>query len=523
MNDTEEERWLLSFDGVQGDEDGDKRFELLCVSHSKMVNLMKDKFLKIAMVGVYFQCITFLKYNVLILYMRTFYSNTFIISIVIGFGTLSNGVFGLIFGYIGDSWKRFDHLIVICCIIDVICYSFQAFAPSFLIFSIFYILGTMPLVTIVNGYVTYMLPIYNAKNVIGITYQLSTIFILISPIIGALIGYYISYQMTFCLVSILSFLCLIYCLFIIFNKQNDLELMQLSMIDTHYKHYNLSNDNINNINNNEELKLDSKNIQWLYDKEFRFPLCLLKQEKEEFEEEKKNELILGYHDDDDDDNKQRFFEKWLVVIIITITHGLVFANGTQFAVWYTVYMYDKYNYNIVLSTCQFLIQGLFVGIGMQFIQYFKDKSIVNVSNINNINDKKYNFGNLWVKCCIIPNFFMIILLAVLFPNNLLLNVFDFNGYYIYNGLYWLYHCILGICFGMSIMSQEFIILETQPKDGKGTTAGWRTMTIETSISIGYFVIGFLWDYSYNWLFYYQAIIVTITSFIVILLAILQSY
>ena len=131
-----------------------------------------------------------LRCNIMVLYMRTFYDNTSLISIIVYISCLFAAFNSLGQSFVADHWK-FDILIVFCAVLDIILFSFEAGAWSFTVISVCYILSGQPLASLVTGYLARMLPVTQSKRAISLYYQLFVLAYIAGPSIGGMSHFFI--------------------------------------------------------------------------------------------------------------------------------------------------------------------------------------------------------------------------------------------------------------------------------------------------------------------------------------------
>ena len=88
--------------------------------------------------------------------------------------------------------------------------------------------------------------------------------------------------------------------------------------------------------------------------------------------------------------------------------------------------------------------------------------------------------------------------------------------------FWIYLIILGFFWGTSAMCQEIIILEVQPKNLTGCVNGIKMCVIFILRGIVGLIIGFLWDYSYEWFWYSCSISFAISLVFLAILVIFET-
>lgn len=158
--------------------------------HTKVHRTVYSSIQKVTALAVFTSLGYTLRMNIMVLYMRTFYDNTSVISLV----TFASALFGafdsLIQATLADRW-RFDTLIVIAAFVDIITFAFEASAWSFLVIAIAHITSGQPLQGLGNAYVVRMLPVKDSKRQIALYFQIFAVAYIIGPVLGGMFFYYI--------------------------------------------------------------------------------------------------------------------------------------------------------------------------------------------------------------------------------------------------------------------------------------------------------------------------------------------
>ena len=103
------------------DTDGDHDFDRMTESHTNVQDYINDIFGNLFYVIFSLGCTYAMRSNIFILYAKQFDDNTLLISIFIYFSYILNAFVSLFFAIIGEQW-RFDHLLIIATICDIICF-----------------------------------------------------------------------------------------------------------------------------------------------------------------------------------------------------------------------------------------------------------------------------------------------------------------------------------------------------------------------------------------------------------------
>lgn len=178
-----------------------------------------------------------LRSNIFILYAKTFddYGTTTNIGIVVLMSYIVSGLTSLINGIIGDKWNRFDILLCIAALSDIIFFWLEATADSFVVLAIAYTIGGQPIQSIVFGWSVKTLPSYYSKNFQTQWYQVYLIGLLLGPIIGGIIGYYVNYRSVFIVSAVFAMIIFILLIYKVAGKQERIVEMENIIINQYYK------------------------------------------------------------------------------------------------------------------------------------------------------------------------------------------------------------------------------------------------------------------------------------------------
>ena len=278
-----------------------------------------------------------------------------------------------------------------------------------------------------------------------------------------------------------------------------------SMVVTpkYFKDATLSSSGIDEIKDISEM---DERYKWLILNDYRFPLCM----QHDIEKLSKTELLHVSKRDG------------LIIIAMVLQNSLFLGVEAAVTAWYTVYLEDKYDSTIVISTAQLTVCTLFLILGMQAMTIIGEKLKAKQFAIGNSargdHDEsmlhvrmKYNLKNFFVMSLIVSYAVLILLTSVVIPYN----IFDPNDNSSYIGTFWVYVILMGFFWGFAAMGQEIILLEIQPKHMTGRVAGIKELirfTLRGSITL---IIGLLWNLSYEWFWYVQGVCY-VSSFILLL-------
>lgn len=102
----------------------------------------------------------------------------------------------------------------------------------------------------------------------------------------------------------------------------------------------------------------SDDLKWLVLNDYRFPLCM-----------SDNELQLLSHNA----NMKVSKRQWFIIIIMLLQNSIHIGIEAAYIIWYTVYMSDKYDCSIIISTCQLTVLCFFAICGMACMKFLGEK------------------------------------------------------------------------------------------------------------------------------------------------------
>ena len=568
-NDHEDESSLLN-KGEYGHHvrfEFDKNVDTVVTEHKQILSEVNGLFNRVLYI-VFVCAVTYcMRGSIFILYARHFYDNTSTISIFIYLSYISSGIVSLSVGFIGNKW-RFDILLIIGTILDVITFGMEATAVNFYMLVVAYAVGAQPFQTLMQSWILNMYPTYYAKIYRTKIIQYLIIGGLLGTIIGGVIADYFSLQSVFYVSWIMSMVLLVVS-FSIYNKEKTIQKKQLTMIDyynmannskTHLNDYeNIENEgNKDNIDNNDKsidnipnniialsaiMKNENVNddLKWIYSDKFRFPICLLSMQPEP-------DGTMNHGDDRGDDNN--VYSKYslmdelsklsndniFILCSLTFVTIVLIAFETIMQIYFITYMHDTFDLNIFVSSCMLATYLISLSVSMHFIK----KLISNTSNMNynsNINNnnhgnvntaieesnqrQSYSFGNIFVTIILLCLISMIVFSSFVFPY---ISTFKHNiDPTTLCAIYWPSIILYSICFGASYASLNIILVDVMPRSIASIIAGIQGFARMMSKSIFVLIVGLLWDYTPNYLWYMHACQQSISLIIMLIIAIMESY
>ena len=416
-------------------------------------------------------------------------SNT-IISIIVYLSYICSSIMCVAFGVIGDDWQ-FDHLFVIAAISDVITFLIEASAVDFTMLAVPYVVGGQPIQAIIVGYIHTFVSTADGKQLQLKYGQLYTVGLTFGVAFGGILAYYISYRAVFYCAFIMATLLTIHVFIFVANTQSKLKNIQIDLVNKF---------NINNIDKKCLDMLGSDHI---------LPIC---KEKFKFEFSDDNEgSNINPNKSMVDTEKLGKKYPWFLIGLFMIMEGLTLGTDTAIPVWYTVYIKEKFNSNVIVSTAQISLSCLFFVIGailmMSLIKGRQKKRDVDLKQQKQ--RSKYNFTNYFVLiiiCCVIFEVFMCFFV---FPN---------TSSYLFTYLYWIYLPVYVFVCAIAYSSEEAILVELIPKKVAGKGFGTKVAMTITLKAIPTLIIGCLWSNSIEWLWYTQGLIFSVVLICIVIVA-----
>ena len=475
--------------------------------------------------------------NILVLYARTLdnYENDTHIGISVYLGYLGFAFFSCLFGVLGDKW-RFDYLLLIASIIDVITFFIESISINFYVFSIAYIIGGQPMQSILIGFINKMLPIYNIKEAQMLLVQFYWFGYAVGPIFGGIIAYFIGYRAVFYISSGMGAVLLIYLTFYIIilgNSQTKLTHMQMDLSNKLFK---LEKIEENNNNNNETQSLraqnsDSDKSQIYFDflgHDHIMPLLLtdFNKKKDQCLENSKNSKNSSANNKKSGKNSKDSgrFARMSALITIMAMQGFILSAETGLTTYYTTYIEDEFDSNVIISTCQVGVFAIFLVVGtrlvsryIRFMQRKRDETLSlsqqnilqqdssqpiqyihfgfgNITLLKIHASNKYDFNNYLIINVIIGSIVSCIINGVLFTH---------TNKSVFIETAWVYMAFYGCIVGYIYATCEAILIELMPKHIAGKGFGIKFAILYAFKGITPLIIGVIWSFNKKWIFYVQ--------------------
>ena len=222
--------------------------------------------------------------------------------------------------------------------------------------------------------------------------------------------------------------------------------------------------------------------------------------------------------------------------MISILSATKLAGEIGMVTWFVYYVKQKYNASVLFGTCilaycsfVMIIVSIFFSKLRNKMQLRKDVIDINDNSSNTnynleIRKKywfhsqiKYDFKHYCVFTIIIACIIRIIVCIFVIPTNLYLdNIIS------YKYTYWIWFFIFESCLSVSMLSCNIMLIPLNPHSVTGQFVGLKSFLQSLIIATGTLIVGLLWDYGYNWLWYCNAIYCTITLILIVIIALFES-
>ena len=199
-----------------------------------------------------------------------------------------------------------------------------------------------------------------------------------------------------------------------------------------------------------------------------------------------------------------------VIVNLMIQNGVACSVDASLSAYYVLYLKDKYNSGIILSTSQIAFSILPSIIGMEYMKMLSKKYCKHVTPKN----YKYDINNIKVSITIFGYLFNLIFYLWIVPQNL----FQIS----YKISFWIYMSVGALWFGVVLMCVELMLVEIQPLRLAGRMNGTKSWSRSIFRSISVLSIGLLWNDSYDWLWYVQGVLYGTGLCLMVTLAVTES-
>ena len=458
-----------------------------------------------------------MRLNIFILFAKTFDDSSLLIGIFIYFSYLMTATVSLIFSIVGSKW-RFDHLLIIATIFDIICFAMEATAINIWMLGIAFTVGAQPFQAIVGTWILkYNSPYYakrqQARNLICWTCGL-----ILGPIIGGIISDWYTYRTVF-YVSLI-FACLLFCIvfYLVNNIEPDMKRRELEMKPL-YDYFSLQSippmrDDRNRTRNNIMYSDTRINERWKIWKEYRFPICV-----------HPNKVDNIWHEFLYNVDKYEIFLWFLLTVCQCCTMGTEAIMTSYF----TAYMHYQYSVTTTISSLQYSLYAIGYGIGNII-----GKKLLNMAQKQKLETSgtlcegaQYFFGysSVFVISSITACSICVVLTGIILPykNILKVSIFASNNEYVNIIGYWLGLPVYGFWFGIAFYSILCMTIDVMPKKVVGIMHGITQFGRILTKGMMCLIVGALWDVSYDYLWFVSMVAFGVTLFIIIVIIIIEAW
>lgn len=445
-----------------------------------------------------------LRTSIFVLYCRTFSGNitTFKISMVVCGSYLTSAITCVLFGFIGDRW-RFDYLLVIAALLDVLTFWIEATTESFVVLSVVYALGGQPFQSIYRSWTIKSLPMYDSKKLLLKIDQVFAIGYLGGPVIGGIIAYYTSYRAVFYAAATFGTLLCVYVCFYFFNTQEKLNQRQLTMGPVY---------------ESVDRGVPANGKNWVLSKDYRFPIAM----KDNGENENDDNLLDNGNDDNSRNGYYNYYYNILVILLCSFCVSFSIDCEVPVIVYYATYMIDKYGCTIIVATGQYGLWVLAFTLGIQVIGKRVSQIMQERRNINQSGDDGFihDFSNLNLIAALLAVIVLSILTLLILPDNVIGLIFDAPNNF---NTFWFYAVIFGTCIGVAF-SDSYIMFIEFIRASKGSnyvvTELFIRMILKAIVTL---VTGVLWEYvTIEAIWYVTGVMSAIVAILLIVIALLES-
>ena len=421
-----------------------------------------------------------------ILYSETFgETNAFTLSLYLCLNYFLQGVSAAILGKLGDLYG-FDNISIILCITNAIGIGLEAFAYNFsmLAIGLLIVSSFRGLDNFDIAFIAKYLPQNMAIDYTSYCFSCHVGAYLLGPIMAGTLATIISYQMIYIVSFIISIIIVIIIFTIIIKSESKLVSKQLLLNAIYVKYLNSNNKNKKKSNKN-----DNSKFNFLYNKENLFPLCLI-------------DMDISLNDSKLDSSKDNI--DLIALILLLIMNGIALAIEAALASYYTYYCKIKFNSSTLISTSQLSLLLLLCMFGI----FLLPKILFSKKFLNCI---KISINSMQHLLLLFYHSINIILMAIFF--NMINNI----------NYLWIIDSINGITLGIGSMLQEKMILTVQPKQNAGLISGLKIFVRSIFKAITVLIIGYLWNISFNYFAYTQAILYSMSFLVWMLLIFVQCW
>lgn len=240
--------------------------QTLADKHGDVVHFVSSTFTRVLYIGVSCSLTYTLRTNLFVLYCKTFndYGSSLYIGIAIYCSYVVSAIMSLTFGIIGDRF-RFDILLLMAGVLDVLTFFMEAKASNFVILAVAYAIGGQPFEAIVHGWNIKMQPLFYAQKFQARFLQCYTLGYLAGPVLGGIIAYFFSYRTVFYVSAVLGAVLLVYQVVMGLFRVEPIMLDKIANISAEC--YSTADHDQVEIQQTLELE---ENHKWIISKDYRF-------------------------------------------------------------------------------------------------------------------------------------------------------------------------------------------------------------------------------------------------------------
>ena len=370
-------------------------------------------------------------------------------------------IVGLFYPCLSDS-IGYDKTMMIMLIILSIGIFGECIATNFIFLSVFFVISQVEITAIALAYIAWILPHKYSIQYTSNLYTWIVIGYLLGPIVSGLLTYFVNYRVVFWVNFVLNTIILIMAYKCIYNKQKQLETIQLELMD----------------------ELFETEIH----KDYVFPVII--------------HNIANADSQRDKSSLSAFFRsiskfEWMQIMNVIVQNSLMISLEALLITYYPTFILDYFGGNNLIAYFQLFMVcfGFIIGNGLIPVLIDHDRNIL------------FPFNNKY--------FILIVSLIV----NILLSQFMYP--LIENiHIFWATNTIYGFFFGCTSMVQEVFILELQPKSHTGKINGIKGLIRHITPAIAILIAGLLItkDIKYS-IFYVSTGCLILSFFLAIILLI----
>lgn len=374
--------------------------------HDEVKAYMNKIFTRQLYVQMSFRATFYLRSNIFILFCETLdgfnSDDTWLLGLFVYLSYLSNAVVSIAFGSIGDRW-RFDYLLFIAAIFDIITFWIEATATNIYTLGIAYVVGGQPFVAIISSWNLKMNQLYYAKQYTSTMLAAAQIGALFGASLGSIIADYFGYRLVFYIGACLACVQCVYCVIFFWDCQTKMHQETLSLKEYYDKYpiavvsninnNNSTKDNTNNSNNKDNhiktVSMLSENVRWKISKDYRFPGGMINESFSDTDIQEKKQATVW----------QRLLKinKYTLFLIgsFYFVSAAIFSTEAAILTYYSVYIKHKLNGTLLISGLQLGLYCLGNMIASRLVKklvaYIEKQKILKMQSNTGV---RYNLTNI---------------------------------------------------------------------------------------------------------------------------------